>query len=249
MIVPVGRCDEVALLQAPSGVAHRGFGAAEAALGGGDHLGPGGQALHGQFRLELHHFGPRRVAVGERGIEDGLRHDAAFGQRRLAGGLALGLAQADPGVFQRGLGDGDLLGAAAFAQVGELGLGLVAGRLRLGKRDLRVGALLLGDNLAGGHALALARPDPREGGRGHRREVDVLALDIAHRQEFGRGAGEEACDQRQGAQEAGHRASFRSASRRAMRLRAMVSATAPASAAPMVGQSIRRCTTGRPMWK
>ena len=52
----------------------------------------------------------------------------------------------------------DLLGAAALAQVGELGRGLVARGLGLGQRDLGVGALLAGDDLAGGDPVALARP-------------------------------------------------------------------------------------------
>ena len=60
---------------------------------------------------------------------------------------------------ERGLGDGDLLRPASLAQVGELGLGPVARGLGLGERDLGVGTLLAGDDMPGGHPVALARPD------------------------------------------------------------------------------------------
>ncbi len=207
-----------------------------------------GQALHHQLGLELGHFGLRGVAVGEDRLQLGLRHHAALRQRRLPRRLPLRLAQPHPRRLQRRLGDGDLLGPAPLAQVGELGLGPVAGGLGFRQRDLGVGALLPRDDVADAYAVALARRHLDQRGGAHRREVDVLALDIAHGENVRGGACRQPGDQRQGAEKAAHE-TLRSASSRALRLRTIVSVIAAASASPIGGQAMRRCTTGRAMWK
>ena len=229
----------------PAGVVDGGLGAGEPALGGGDELLARREPLDCELGVELLDLGLGGVALGDGGVEVGLADDVAPRQRGLALGLALGLAEADLPGLQRRLGDGDLLRAAALAQVGELGLGLGPCRLGLGERDLGVGALLAGDGLAGGHAVALAHRDLDELGRADRREPDVLALDVADREDVVGRAAQEARDERQGAEKSGHGRCSRSASSRACRVAARVSATASTSAGPRLGQSMRRWITGR----
>ena len=198
------RGGDVALGEAPGRVAHGGLGPLEAALGGGDHLGAGRELLHRELGLELRHLGRGGIAGGDDGVEVRLRHDALAVQRGVALGLALGIGKPDTGGLERGLGDPDLLGAAPLLQVRELGVGLVAGGLRLGEGDLGVGALLAGDDDAGLDPVAHSHPHLLELGRGDGGEVDVLALDVADGEEVGRRAGEEAGDQRQRAEKASH---------------------------------------------
>ena len=236
----VDRRRERALVEVPAGVVDRGLGAGEPALGGGDELLARGQAFDGELGEELLDLGLGGVALGDGGVEVGLADDVAPRQRGLPLGLPLGLAEADLRGLERRLGDGDLLGAAALAQVGELGLGLGPRRLGLGEGDLGVGSLLAGDRLAGGHAVALAHRDLDELGRADRRELDVLALDVADREHVVGRAAQEAGEERQGAEKAGHGRCSRSASSRACRLAARVSATASTSAGPRVGQPMRR---------
>ncbi len=213
-------------------------------------MGAGGEAGHGEPRLEFGHVGRGHVARGDVAVEQGLGDHPVAGEFGLAVGGALGLAQADAGGGEGGFGDGDLLGAAAFTQVGEFGGGLVAGGGGFGKRYLGVGAVLAGEKLAGDDGVAFGHVDGDKFGGGDGGDVDVVAFDVADGERAVVGAaGEERGEDRDGAEKTAHATGSASASSRAWRLRSIVAAIASASGGVTTVHSMRRRTTGPARWK
>ena len=189
--LPRRRRGQRALAEPPARLIERGLRLFDPALGGGDFIVARRQLGDREVGGQL--FDPRRsdVVGGLRAIEIGLRRKAAPAEVARAIERALVVFALQLGGVERRLDRGDLLRPPAVEDVGELSLGLRERAFGVAHRDDGVGRLDRTDRLAGLDQIAAAHVERDDARDLDRRDLHVLAFDIADDGGDGRLAGGE----------------------------------------------------------